>query len=248
MFHHSLKSDGSCILNDSSKSCQGGFWVKFLLVFIFSTIFLKTPSIVSAQTSDCRREGRSGAAGQCDSQCNAFCPTGYSPCEWSCSYNYIHAPYNYCTIPDMVCLGMGKSSGLCCCPTTPTPTPPLKLSVKSICSKVTGYVKNKTTGKGIYGAKVTAHGIDNSVANCQGKHYSCGTVTTNSNGYFEISCKNVSDANTKCLGVYETNKTGFIDAYGAYGPLGSHVWSNNTIMLNNPQTSTCGTFNFWDKK
>jgi len=144
-----------------------------------------------------------------------------------------------------------------CCQTitsvTPTPTPPvgqLPTPVpKTKCSKVTGYVKDSVTKKGVAGAKVTAHGIDNSVGNCLGKHYDCSTAATNSNGYFEISCANVSDANTKCLGVYETqNASGYTDAYGAYGPAGVSIWSNNTIMYNNPQVNTCGPFYFFDKK
>lgn len=148
--------------------------------------------------------------------------------------------YNY--INDNVC-GSPESN----ITPTPTITPPSGGSSKNICSKVTGYVKNKITGKGIKGAKVTAHGIDNSVGNCLGKHYGCSTVTTNSAGYFEISCANVADINTKCLGVYETNKVGFTDAYGVYGPTGSTAWNNNTIMYNNPQINTCGNFYFFDK-
>lgn len=125
----------------------------------------------------------------------------------------------------------------------PTSIPKLK------CKTVFGYVKNKLTGKGIKNATINVHGIDNSSGKCLGKHYGCSTVKTNSSGYFQANCGNVSDINISCLGVYETNAYGFTDSNGLYGPSGSEAWNLNTIMFNNPPIKeSCGPFVFFDKR
>lgn len=134
---------------------------------------------------------------------------------------------------------------------TPTPTPtPTRIATptptQGPCEFYFGYVKDavKPGNPGIAGAKVTAHRIDNTAGTCLGGHIGCTTATTDSKGYFQVYC----NGSLACLGVYETeNAPGYVDSNKPpTGPTGSTAWSVNTIVWNNPSTTICGPFIFYD--
>lgn len=123
----------------------------------------------------------------------------------------------------------------------PMPAPPA-----NTCTTVYGYVRDSSRPDrpGIKGAKVTAHGINNSSGTCQGGHVGCTVATTNEKGYWEVTCTQ----EPACLGVYETRNARHYKNSSTYpqGPSGSSVWGVNQIMWNNPEGNRCGPFIFFD--
>jgi len=79
-----------------------------------SQIIIPTPTPTPV-CATCVRESRWGSVGQCDSNCEAYCPPGYHACEDS-------AHGGRCVVPDMVCYSQywdgtrGRITGACCCP------------------------------------------------------------------------------------------------------------------------------------
>ncbi|MFA5828209.1 MAG: hypothetical protein WC841_02525 [Candidatus Shapirobacteria bacterium] len=88
---------------------------------------------------------------------------------------------------------------------------------------VSGYVKNYKTGKMLASAKVLVHRVD--MGSCSGRHWTCGTVTTDSTGKWTAVC---SGYPMRSIYVKETNPVGYPLDFNPQVTGGS-VWDKNTV-------------------
>lgn len=233
------------------------FALFFVSFFVWSFIHSGKVYSQTAVSTSCLRLGLPNAVGQCDSNCQAFCPAGYRSCDRN--NNGAGAPGS-CVVPDRACAWQyvdgtrRTTSGVCCCPnptSTPVPTiTPTSTPTSTVIQKrVSGRVLDVRTGMGSSGARVLIHKVDNKYGFCVGTHYGCNPeyAVTDKNGNWSSTC---SGDPMRSVYIKEVqNSIGYIDSNRWPEGAGSSVWDKNTVCFERlPSINNLGPINFYDSK